>query len=152
MAPQRTGISVNVLVCRYTSLQFRHGRASTSTSTLCLSRAGTRCLHYNHGMLRTLRDARGFSMSLINGIHSAHCRATSQRICDSTRRRPPKQGRGVQVGGELGVAMAELDEMTNMVIYNESCGDFATTATFLASSTPTSRGRDVSRRRARDTI
>ena len=48
--------------------------------------------------------------------------------------------------------MAELEEMVNMAIYNESCDNFATTATFLASSTPTSRGRDVSRRRARDTI
>ena len=48
--------------------------------------------------------------------------------------------------------MAELSEMEDMTIYNESCDNFATTATFLASSTPTSRGRDVSRRRARDTI
>ena len=87
-----------------------------STSTQCLSRAGTRCLHFNHEMLRILKDARGFSTSLINGIRSAPCRTTSQRTCDSTRRRPPKQGRGAQIGGELGAAMAELEEMANMMM------------------------------------
>ena len=65
-------------------------------------------------MLRILKDAKGFSTSLINGIRSAPCRTTSQRTCDSTRRRPPKQGQDARVGGELGAAMAELEEMANM--------------------------------------